>query len=195
MKARHLIFHTDHTAEFVDGEVADGSMSNQDKEFIMDKAKPILIKKRGLFGRFFAGHYPLYMLKWNILLPAQMEVREKIGKLDELLDGIESPKMKKKMEKMMKNDETFKQYKDQKFIFRELVPMPVAFPKPDVGEGKSLITPEMLQSTHDMRFLRNFKKYAGAGGGMNKKRIFDFLFIGGMIFAVLIALSMTGVLK
>lgn len=189
--AKQLIFDTGFTAEFSNKEITDGSIMTEDKEFIVDNARPIMLKKRGFFSRFFGTSLvPLYLLKWNVLVPAGFDVEKKFGSLEDLVEELDDKKIKSRIKKILKVD---KKLAKRSYIFKELKPLELKFPKVDVKEGESVITPEILRTTHDMRFLKNFKKYAG-GEKMSKKRIMDILFIGGMVVFLFIALALGGVI-
>lgn len=195
MKSKFLVFETNHHAQYMNEEVKDGSVSIGEKEWFVDKAKPILLAKKGFFSRWFGGESfsPLYFLKWNILLPVDWEYKEKKVKFNELLASVKDEETRKKLEEISKEDD---KVKDSTWMIKELVPVSVLFPKADAKEDEFAVTPEFIKSTADMRFLKNMKNYAGGESSkFNKKRLMDILFIGGMILLVFVSLAMTGVIK
>jgi hypothetical protein len=195
MKSKFLIFDTNHHAGYETMDIKDGKVSKDDKEWIVDKAKPVLLEKAGFFSRFLgASLMPLYLLKWNILLPVDYELKETKMKFDELLNSANlTDGMKKELQDILKKDE---KVKDSTWVLKELVAMDVKFPRADAKENEFAVTPEFLKSTADMRFLKNMKNYAGGEGGsrLSRKRIMDILFIGGMILLVFVSLAITGVI-
>lgn len=187
---KQLLLDTDFTGEFKNNEIKEGSINIDKLEFIVGKAKPILIHKKGLLSRFLGSSVtPLYLLKWNTLLPAHFELEEKKGKLKELKSRIQSEEVKKDINKKMEKD---KALGDREFIFREIVPLKVEFPVNKPDENGNYLTPEMLRSTVDMRFLKGLKEYAQPKG---KRNFMNIIFIGGIIMVVFVALAMTGVIK
>jgi hypothetical protein len=188
--AKQLLFDTEFTAEYKNQEIKDGSITIDKFEFIVDKAKPFLIKKKGFMSRFLGTPVtPLYFLKWNILLPAHFKVEEKKGKLKDLKDKIQSEEIKKDIDKKIEKD---KSLGDREFIFRELVPLNVEFPVNKPDKDGNYLTPEMLRSTVDMRFLKNLKDYSTP---KTKRGFMNIIFIGGIIMVVFVALAMSGILK
>lgn len=194
MRNKFLIFDTNHHAEFCTKEVKDGKITINDKEWVVDKAKPLLIPKGGFLSRFFGDSImPLYLLKWNILLPVDFEIQSKKMKYDEMLSLVKDEELKEKLSNLAKEDV---KVKDSTWELKTLDAMDVKFPRADAKENDFAITPEFLKSTSDMRFLKNMKNYAsGEGTKFNKKRIMDIAFIGGMIIFVFISMAITGVIK
>lgn len=185
-----MLFDTEFTAEYKSEEIKDGSITIDKLEFIVDKAKPFLIKKKGFLSKFFGTSVtPLYFLKWNILLPAHFKVEEKKGKLSILKDKIQSEDVKKEIEKKIEKD---KSLGDREFVFRELVPLAVKFPVTVPDKDGNYLTPEMLRSTVDMRFLKALKDYSTP---KSKRGFMNILVIGGIIMVVFVALAMSGVIK
>ncbi|MCW1312773.1 MAG: hypothetical protein OH338_05090 [Candidatus Parvarchaeota archaeon] len=64
MKSAFLLFHTDYTTELKFANVKDGVARIEDKEIVVDKAKPLILKTR------FAS-VPLYLFKWDSLVPIE----------------------------------------------------------------------------------------------------------------------------
>jgi len=195
MKNKYLIFDTNHHATFDTLEVKNGKTVTEDKEWMIDKAKPILLAKRNIFSRFLGESLtPLYLLKWNVLLPVDFEIKEKKLKYNEMLDAVKDEDLKRKL-KALSDEDT--KVQESTWIFRELVAMSVVFPKAEAKEDEFAVTPEFIKSTVDFRFLKNMKNYAGGEGGgkFNKRRLIDIAFIGGMIMVIFIGLSVTGILK
>jgi hypothetical protein len=71
VKAKLLIFDTDFTAKEAVGEVKDGTVVLKDKEWLVDKTKPFIIKD------FLGRQMPLYLLKWNSVTPMNFETKVK----------------------------------------------------------------------------------------------------------------------
>ena len=124
-----IILQTDFSGEFAKIDIIDGKCVYKDKEFLVDRARPFLLKKRKLFKTTIK---PLYFLKWDKVEPAHFIVDEKE------IDG-----------------EQYAELKD-KYVLKTIEP---AFP----DKSKDDKLPAMLRETHDMRFLRHMKKYAGEG--------------------------------
>ena len=68
-----ILMHTDYTAEKVKFDIKDGKTIINDKEFIIDRVQPITLKKKRL-GR--TKHTPFYILKWDKVEPAHIQVVE-----------------------------------------------------------------------------------------------------------------------
>lgn len=66
-----FIFHTNHMAEKVKFEVKDGKTVIDNKEFIVDRVQPILLKEKRLGRTRFK---PFYILKWDKIEPANIQV-------------------------------------------------------------------------------------------------------------------------
>lgn len=67
MKCYVLYHETKDLVRLVKTEVKDGMVDVEDKMFDIDKFEPKLIKISGIGG----GIYPLYMLKWDSVNPAE----------------------------------------------------------------------------------------------------------------------------
>jgi hypothetical protein len=63
MKAKFLLFETENMARLVDGDVKDGSVVIEGKQYILDTSRPI-----ELVTKF--GYAPLFIVKWNVIEPA-----------------------------------------------------------------------------------------------------------------------------
>lgn len=68
-----ILMHTDFTAEKVKFEVKDGKAIINDKEFIVDRVKPINIISKRLGRKKIT---PFYILKWDKIEPANIELIE-----------------------------------------------------------------------------------------------------------------------
>ena len=62
-----ILMNTDFTAESVKFDIKDGKTVINNKEFIIDRVQPIILKKKRL-GR--TRHTPFYLLKWDKVEPA-----------------------------------------------------------------------------------------------------------------------------
>ena len=135
MAEEGILLHTDFTGEKVKFEVKDGKAVIKDKEFIVDRIKPINLKSKRL-GR--EKITPFYILKWSAIEPANIQL------VDVEVDG--------------------KMYSEAK-TSNILKTLEVTFPDPT----EDTVLPEMLRETHDMRYMKHLKKYAGEGAGGGKK--------------------------
>jgi hypothetical protein len=131
-----IMLMTDFTGELVKFDIKDGKTVINDKEFIIDRVQPIILKKKRL-GKM--RHTPFYLLKWDKVEPAHIEVIETDIDGDKYDEIVSTP------------------------ILRSLE---VVFPDKEKGD----VLPEMLRETHDMRYMKHLKKYAGDGvkGGGSK---------------------------
>jgi hypothetical protein len=66
-----MLFHTDYVAEKVKFDVKDGKAIIDNKEFIIDRTTPILLKETRLGRTRFK---PFYLMKWNQIEPANLQV-------------------------------------------------------------------------------------------------------------------------
>lgn len=64
MKSAFMLFHTDYTTELKMAKVKDGIARIENKEFVVDKAKPFILKTR-------FSTIPLYLVKWDSLIPIE----------------------------------------------------------------------------------------------------------------------------
>lgn len=64
MKSAFLFFHSDYTTELKFADVKDGIARIENKEIVVDKAKPFVLKTR------FAT-IPFYMFKWDSVVPIE----------------------------------------------------------------------------------------------------------------------------
>lgn len=151
---------------FIDKAVLDnGSIfyeNNESKyEFPVADAKPIMFNKKSLFG----GLSPMYFVKWDELIPVNFEFYEKKEDiLDEEIEKIRKQIMEKENTKLDKIKEKIRPEKKnliRKSIFTP-VPINMNFSgalKMKGSDGKiRTVTPEMLRSTTDMRFLKSMKE-------------------------------------
>jgi hypothetical protein len=162
MKGTFIVFDTDFIGTLKTGDIRDGKVLIDEKEYIL--SIPIEDDKTGkivwhdahpirLRGRFGAEK-PLWLLKWNSLFPVGFQV----VKENKIFVNPENPN------EVMNVDKKEIQVLEPKFKETKLLP-------------------EILGSTHDLRFLKSMKKYAG-GEGMNLKKmipIFIVIFIVGII--------------
>lgn len=200
MRAKALIFDSHYDADFIESEIKNGVMITKDKDFFLDKTRPFILRKKKLLGRIFGDSVvPVYLMKWNTLIPAHFELHDSKAPLKEQLKHIKDAKLKKELEEAIKVDE---ELGNKEYIYRELVPVELKFPevykKKETGaDGKvteRIITPELLNSISDMRFLKGFKNYAGGGAG-GKKNMMNILFIVGIGAFVVLAMVLGGVLQ
>lgn len=71
MGEKGILFHTDFTAEEVKFEIKDGKAVIDNKEFIVDRTAPIMLRKK-ILGR--TRFVPYYILKWDKIEPANLQV-------------------------------------------------------------------------------------------------------------------------
>lgn len=71
MSEHGLLFTTDFTAVKVKFEVKDGKTTIDNKEFIIDRTAPIMLKETRLGRTKFK---PFYILKWDKIEPANLQV-------------------------------------------------------------------------------------------------------------------------
>jgi hypothetical protein len=187
-----MLFDTDFQTEIVDKEIKDGFVTIEEKEFFVDNAIPFMIKKEGLFGRFFGGFTPLYILKWNVIIPVGFQLTSGRMKLHEMINNLQDENLKEELSKTIK---VRPEDAEKTVEIRTIESLDIKFPEND--PEKKVISPELLKSTVDMRFLKNFKKYAGgeSGGGMNKRKLLDILFIAGIGFFIFFAIGFSGLIK
>jgi hypothetical protein len=141
-----IMLHTDHTAEKVKFEVIDGKTTIDNKEFIVDRIKPIMMKEKRLGRTRFK---PFYILKWDKIEPANIQVQEISLEEGEYAQIIE---------------------KGATDIIRTL---DIVFPEKSEGD----ILPEMLKETHDLRFMKHLKRYAAEGTGGKKLKFSRWMLI------------------
>ena len=124
MKGIFIIFDTDYNATIKKANIKNGKVVIGDKEWVVDKAKPFLV--RTMFGKT----YPLYLLKWNSVFPANPKVEEEVR-------TFVDPETNEKLEVVYKN---------------------LTFAEPKFDE-KQKVTPEILRSTAETRFIKAMKRY------------------------------------
>jgi excinuclease UvrABC nuclease subunit len=151
MSDKGILLHTDFTGEEVKFDVKDGKTVINDKEFIVDRIKPINLKSKRL-GR--EKITPFYILKWSKIEPANIQLVEREE------DG----------------------HKYAEVVSANILQtLEVTFPE----NGEDTVLPEMLRETHDMRYMKHLKKYAGEGAGGGKKLEFK----RWMLFPIVLVLS------
>lgn len=121
-KAVALIFDTDFTSEMRDVKVKDGKIVISDKEWVVDKTTPFQHKTA-------FGMRPLYMLKWNSLIPLEWNV--------------------------VSEERTFTDDKGNSYVVEARDIKPVDYK--EIKWEPSKILPAMLRQTGEMKFLKNMK--------------------------------------
>jgi len=158
MKGMFLFLDSDFLGQIIQGEIIDGKVlikrGKEMQEFILSiptevdgKVKWQDVNPIKLVKGRLGGVKPFYILKWNSLYPVAFEIRDTT--------------------KNFINPETHEQIVMQGKTLEVVVP--------EFKDTK--ILPEMLGETHDMRFLKQMKKYQ-TGGGMEMKGILTFALIG-----------------
>lgn len=132
-----LVFHTDWTAEELDVEINDGKGKIGDKEFVLDQVRPFIIKGSGLFSK----NKILYLLKWDKVKPCNYYLEDSFNP-----NYIEVG---------------FKPNGNE--MRQTLAPFDIKFGS-QTGPYRD-ITPEILRSTFDQRYLAHMKKYSTEGSG------------------------------
>jgi hypothetical protein len=136
MRGQFLLFDTDYTAVMLRSTIKDGKVTIGKG----DDAKEFVVDKTRPFQlKTPLGTRPLYLLKWNSIAPMNFKVDEKT-------------------ESYLRTDPDGKEHKID-VVTKDLVPVDPKFDE----TGK--ITPEMLKTTAEGRFLKGMKKYVGGGGG------------------------------
>jgi len=87
MSEKAILLHTDFMGEEKKIEIKDGKAVIDDKEFIMDRPQPFLLKSKRL-GRTTLK--PLYIMKWDKVEPVQYVVNER------QIDGDEYAELQQK---------------------------------------------------------------------------------------------------
>ena len=193
-KAKVLFFDTDYTAEIKDVEIKNGNIIiDNDTEHIVDDIQPMIMKS-GLIS-----NTPLYICKWNTLVPIRFQTVTKRMTADEAekfaedndfvkIEHITKPKKRKGWLRNKIKNRNQNLYPTSKveyqtptmYEFRKLESI-----KTDLGKIK--ITPALLKETNELRFLKNMKKYASggkdSGEGISKTKVIA-IAIGSMIFGV-----------
>jgi hypothetical protein len=184
VKARALFFHSPIEAEFKKIKIKDGTIVIDNKEWDVGKIRSINLKSG-------TGVRPLYLLKWNSLIPAQLEERtdeisyKPTGDVEN--DGKSYLKFWKRLKK---SGHTGKEIETNNWVYKRIASVPLTF-------LKTKFSPELLHATADMRFLKNMKTYAqgkgGGGGGINIIYLLG-AFVIGLVWAIIL-LYLTGVIK
>jgi hypothetical protein len=178
INAKAIVLNTEYTGEIIDSKINDeGRMIVDNKEFDLDKVKPILMKEQpsgGLIRRMMSKPkiIPYYIMKHTSVLPLMIKTIEsdtnlliKCPKCGDVLSTI--PAKSKTLECL------------------------------NLNEYKTKLSPSMQKETVEMRFLRLLKTYSSAKEGreINKAlimRIMGALFVG--VLAIYF-LNMMGFLK
>jgi hypothetical protein len=105
-----LIMYTDFTGEKKKIDIKDGKCVIDDKEFLVDRARPIMIKSRRL-GK--TSIKPFYFLKWDKIEPAHFVVYERE------IDGEKYAELKDKY--MIKSIEPAFPEKDEKDVLPHMI--------------------------------------------------------------------------
>jgi len=130
--------HTDFMAEKVKFDVVDGKAIIDNKEFIVDRVKPITLKETRLGRTRFK---PFYILKWDKIEAANIQAIDVDPSSPDYMAVAESS-------------------------LPILKTLEVVFP----DKEKSDVLPEMLNETHDMRYMKHLKKYSAEGTGGKKMK-------------------------
>lgn len=64
VKSAFLFFHSNYTTELKFADVKDGIARIENKELVVDKAKPLMLKTR-------FSTIPMYLFKWDSLIPIE----------------------------------------------------------------------------------------------------------------------------
>jgi hypothetical protein len=163
MKATILLLDSDFTGRIIRRGVSqDGKLRYKTKD--EDKEWDISKAKPFNLQTFFSSR-PLYICKWNSLYPLQFDIKDNSK---EYVNAETGEKIKiggKELVVISPDDLKFKEsHKD---------------------------TPEMLAGTHDQRFLKHMRKYAGGREGMQASLfpILMALIFGAIMAYILIAMK------
>lgn len=147
--ARVLLLDSDYTGEIKRCKIKDGNIIIGDKEFVVDKIRPIKVKS-------FMNKDDLYICKWDCLVGADFDVVEKEINKDEIEkklreEGISEKEIdviKKEIEKYEKS----RGVRINRFVYKRLVPIEPAWVKTKL--------PSLLRDTANIRFLKIMSKYS-----------------------------------
>jgi hypothetical protein len=141
LKAKAIIFATDFTGEIKEAGVnVEGKMIVDGNEFDLDKVKPLLIEEKpagGAIKRMLSKGkiVPYYFLKYNTVMPMMTRYSETPVKFNVTCSKCGNlvatyPAMKKTVEAL------------------------------DMKSYKTLLPPDLMRETVEMRFLKVLKKYS-----------------------------------
>jgi hypothetical protein len=159
VKCKILYLNSDFTGKIKTAKIKDGMIKIEDKEFVVGDTKQI-----DLQGMFCCT--PLFIYKWNSLLPISFEQKEtkiKSSDIDDKYCEVEYDNNSNKM-----------------YLKRELVPI-----DPDKWDFAKTKLPQMLAQTTGMRFIEQMKKYSGGKKRDVSKTAVLILGIGIIIFFIL----------
>ena len=176
-----FFFRTDFTGFMDDAEVRDGHLFyDMDKtttyEWVVTKTKPITYEEKGFMSSKIV---PMYFVKWDELLPINFQLESKtytVTKKEITMKekGLRRFKISTLLKKRVSRDaQPDLDEQDNKLTYkkRSIVTVPTKLALKFNGAtklGENLITPEMLRSTLDMRFLKSMKEASLMG--MKKTR-------------------------
>lgn len=191
-KAKAIFLDSNFTGEIKSVKIEGGNVIiDKTYEHIIDETVPIQIK--GVMGST-----PMYILKWDSLVPIQFKKESKIITSDEADKIIQDegyiriePQQKKrtkgKLRRWMKErkqnptPEITYTTKPTHYEYRKLQVIDLT----DKYE-KSKIQPSLLQETMDLRFLKNMKKYGVGSGGVTDKNKIIIASIASMVFGMVL---------
>jgi len=156
---RFLIFNTDFVLEERKGEVGEGFVVLDDGIYLLDKSTPLL-KRYKKIGKFFERYEPVYILKWNSLIPL------KVKKVEKTVEGIYL------FRTLSPVDMKFEEYYEIKG-----------------KKGKQTLLPKTLRALYDMNFAEIFSKYPSPARKEGVKKLlkilpFILILVGGLILAL-----------
>jgi hypothetical protein len=160
MKAAALIFDTDFTAEMHDVKLKDGKIQYADKEWVADKTTPFQLKTS-------FGMRPLYLLKWNSLIPIEWAVVESEKKF---------------------TDEEGKTYG---VAVKDIKPLDFK----EIKWEPSKVLPAILRQSGEMKFMRGLKG-GGEKGDIAETigKILPIVIIGAVILLVAVVATQTNIM-
>jgi len=155
MKAKALILNSDFTGEIKKIKIVDGKVIIDKYEFIVDKIRPLIIKKP------LGKKELLYLFKWDCIVASYFqENKQKVEKTPEELENenyvveYKKPRLRGLLyRKIFKRPKDVMKEKPKEMVLKKLVPL-----EPEFYKGKVL--PELLRETADTRFLKSMKKYS-----------------------------------
>jgi len=94
MKAKFLLFESNHIVGLKDGEVVEGFAHVEDKSFSVDGAQPFLYHEDGLPLIGSDDYTPMYFVKWDDPNPKTLEQIQDIDEMDVKVEEMSPSELK-----------------------------------------------------------------------------------------------------
>jgi hypothetical protein len=214
-----LFFGTNFSCYIDDAQVLDGNIliESGDKKYEFIAGRPVTFMQKSFMSKSFI---PLYLCKWDEIIPVNFELDEstkrvphEIMKSDDVLSRMKISNLIKKAKKVTKRSKNEypeleipekqpTELQPDNYIYHkrniDIVPTSIDLKFNGATKLKSgIITPEMLRSTLDMRFIKSMKEASILG--VNKKKLGGMammLMAAGVVIAfVLYGMYSAGLLK